>query len=166
VCYGLCLPSARPLCWVTPRTLGPHYNFWISMCKSPPMSDTRYIGSKIFHCPPVINILGRTQIQILHLHLQCSVSTYCLVTFSNFSYKEKEVRNFEYTKNKRTNKITNWLTALDRFLSEKLTFSQLVKKFLEVLESEVSLQHSQAPANCTKSEAVTTISFRNILLLH
>jgi len=61
--------------------------------------------------------------------------------------------------NKQANKQNNKLTSLSRFLSENLAVSQLVKKFPEVLEIEVLLQLSQAPATCTKPEEVTTISF-------
>jgi len=146
----LCPPSARPLCWVSPCTLGPHHNFWISMCISPPLSGTRYMGFKNLplyscdrHMRPYTNTNPASAPAVFLIHW------FLWATFSNYIYKVNEVRNFEYTTNKRTNNITNWLTPLSRILSEYFVVSQLVKKFPEVLEIEGSLQHSQVPATCT-----------------
>jgi hypothetical protein len=50
--------------------------------------------------------------------------------------------------------IVYLLAAWSRVLLEKLTVSQLVKKFSHFMETKVSLQHSQLPATCPYPEPI------------
>jgi len=50
--------------------------------------------------------------------------------------------------------IAYLLAPWSRVLLEKLTGSQLVKKFPHFMEPKFSLQHSQVPANCPYPEPI------------
>ena len=63
--------------------------------------------------------------------------------------KDFHVANYEQSsKILLTHLLTYLLTPWTRVLLEKITGSQLVKKFPHFMETEGSLPHSQLPATC------------------
>ena len=60
--------------------------------------------------------------------------------------------------------LTDLLTLWSRVLLEKLTVSQLVKKFPYFMEPEDSLPHSQVPAPCPYPEPARSSSYPQIPL--
>jgi len=60
--------------------------------------------------------------------------------------------------------LTYLLTPWSRVILEKLTGSQLVKKFTAFIEPEGSLPHSQVPASCPYPEPARSSPYPYITL--